>query len=396
MREVELGIAVSPRDWGERLHQFIADHGGARVRKRVMRPEDALGELFDVLVIDDLTSYLSRRLVQQAQSEGKAVLGVFDGNEFAEGERRLRSLGVDAVIDATASPEEFLRIIGGIRLHSIDDLQGARSAPVESGASSGDRPSGLITTIGGPSGGVGRTEVAVAVAVASRSRGARTALVDADDQSPSVAQRLGLPLHPNLRTAIDALHHRSGGLHASLTFPKHLAVDTLVGLANPRDWIELRPGDVVEVIRELADNWDRVVVDIGARVEDLAYQGGSDRNALARATLAASDEVIVVGSPTPVGVARVLDWLADASTLLSDTPVHCVFNRAPRSAFQRSEVTREFTRSYSPTTVTFVPDDRRVLEAAWAGEPTPSGPFTRSIAEVVELSAGSEVRRALL
>ena len=71
MQGAELGIAVSPRDWGERLHRFVADHGGARVRTRVMRPEDVLSEQFDVLVIDDLTSYLTRRLVQQAQADGK-------------------------------------------------------------------------------------------------------------------------------------------------------------------------------------------------------------------------------------------------------------------------------------------------------------------------------------
>ena len=396
MREVELGIAVSPRDWGERLHQFIADHGGARVRTRVMRTEDALGEKFDVLVIDDLTSYLSRRLVQQVQSAGKAVLGVFDRNEFAEGEKRLRSLGVDGVAEATASPEEFLRAISKIRVDSHDDALGSQTAPDAPGPMPIDRPTGLITAVGGPSGGVGRTEIALAIAVALRYRGTRTALVDADDQSPSIAQRLGLSLHPNLRTAVDALHHRSGTLHASLSFPRHLAVDTLVGLANPRDWIELRPGDVVEVIRELTDDWDQVVVDIGARVENLAYHGGSDRNGLARAVLSASDEVIVVSSPSPVGVARILDWLADAATLLSDTPVHCVFNRAPRSSFQRNEVMREFTRSFSPTTLTFVPDDRRVLESAWAGEPVPVGPFTRSIAEVVESRTASRTKRAML
>ncbi|MFW2340426.1 MAG: AAA family ATPase, partial [Acidimicrobiia bacterium] len=351
---------------------------------------------FDVLVIDDLTSYLSRRLVQQTQSAGKAVLGVFDRNEFAEGEKRLRSLGVDGVTEATASPEEFLRVIGKIRVDSHDDSSRSQTAPDAPGPMPIDRPTGLITAVGGPSGGVGRTEVALAIAVALRYRGTRTALVDADDQSPSIAQRLGLSLHPNLRTAVDALHHRSGTLHSSLSFPRHLAVDTLVGLANPRDWIELRPGDVVEVIRELADEWDQVVVDIGARVEDLAYHGGSDRNGLARAVLSASDEVIVVGSPSPVGVARILDWLADTATLLSDTPIHCVFNRASRSSFQRNEIMREFTRSFSPTTLTFVPDDRRVLEAAWAGEPVPGGPFTRSIAEVVESRTASWTKRAML
>ena len=37
-------------------------------------------------------------------------------------------------------------------------------------------------------------------------------LVDADDVSPTVAPRLGLPIEPNLRTAIDAVEHGRGDL----------------------------------------------------------------------------------------------------------------------------------------------------------------------------------------
>ena len=381
MQGAELGIAVSPRDWGERLHRFVADHGGARVRTRVMRPEDVLSEQFDVLVIDDLTSYLTRRLVQQAQADGKSVLGVYDGAEFPEGEQRLHSLGVDAVVDAHASPEEFLRVIGRIHVASVRlDLDDADSSVDPAQAPEAENRGGRVTVIGGPSGGVGRTEIAVGLAGAFRYDGESVALVDADDLAPSLAQRLGLALHPNLRTAVDALHHRTGGLGGSLSFPRHLKVDVLAGLANPRDWIELRSGDVIEVVRELADDRDRVVVDVGARIEDLSYHGGPDRNGLARAIVAAADEVVAVGVPSPVGVARLIEWLADAGSLLHQTPVHCVFNRIGKSSYQQREVTREFTRSYQAATLSFIPEDRRVFEAAWAGETVPAGPFSRAVA----------------
>lgn len=389
MLEPELGIAVSPREWGERLHRFVADHGGARVRTRVMRPEDVLSERFDVLVIDDLTSYLTRRLVQQAQADGKSVLGVYDGIEFREGDERLRSLGVDAVVDAHASPEEFLRTIGRIYLgakpagpdrDTPTEVPDETPKPVDS--------VGRITVIGGPAGGVGRTEIAVALAGALRYRGESVALVDGDNLAPSIAQRLGLGLHPNLRTAVDALHHRTDGLHGSLVSPNHFRVDILAGLANPRDWIELRSGDVVEVVKELADGRDRVIVDIGSRIEDLSYHGGLDRNGLARSILAAADEVVVVGLPSPVGVARLIDWLADAGSLLDQTPVHSIFNRAAKSSFLQREVTREFTRSYRPATLSFAPDDRRVFEASWAGEPVPAGPFSKAVASLADHLAG--------
>jgi len=384
VREAELGIAVSPRDWGERLHRFVADHGGARVRLRVMRPEDVISEHFDVLVIDDLTSYLTRRLVQQAQAGGKSVLGVFDGTEFPEGEQRLRTLGVDAVIDSHASPEEFIREVGRILIGAISTSPAPGAVQPED-PEDGEHRGGQITAVAGPTGGVGRTEMAVALAAACRYEGESVVLIDGDDLTPSIAQRLGLPLHPNLRTAVDALHHRTGGLGGSLSFPRHLRVDVLAGLANPKDWIELRSGDVVEVIRELADERERVIVDVGGRIEDLSFHGGPARNGLARAILSAADDVIAVGLPSPIGLARMIEWLADAGPLLDQKPVHCVFNRMGKSSFQRSEIEREFTRSYEPESLSFVPEDRRVLEAAWAGEAVPQGQFSKAVSSIARL-----------
>lgn len=56
MRDIEIALAVSTRRWSDPLHRFLVDHGGARVRLYVMRPEDAFSERFDVLFIDDICS----------------------------------------------------------------------------------------------------------------------------------------------------------------------------------------------------------------------------------------------------------------------------------------------------------------------------------------------------
>ena len=103
MSDIELGIVVSARDWDEQLHRFTVDHGGARVRIRVLSPEDAIGETFDVLVVDDVTSFLTRHLVDVLHGQKKMVLGVFDPNHAADGERRLKELGIDHTIPATAT-----------------------------------------------------------------------------------------------------------------------------------------------------------------------------------------------------------------------------------------------------------------------------------------------------
>ncbi|MEX0657860.1 MAG: hypothetical protein WD080_01885, partial [Egibacteraceae bacterium] len=76
--EPEIALAASPRDWAQRLHRHLADHGGARVRATVLHPHDALAETYAVLVVDDTTSFLSHRLLDELRRTGRRVLGVYD------------------------------------------------------------------------------------------------------------------------------------------------------------------------------------------------------------------------------------------------------------------------------------------------------------------------------
>ncbi len=382
MMETELGVVVSSRDWAERLHRFTTDHGGARVRARVMRPEDALAEEYDVLFVDDITSFLNQRLVQQVQSSGRKVIGVFDEATGPEGFRRLSDLGVDEIIDASASPDEFLRLISTLDIQRGGLEPDAGTAPPPIPEAVAERRGG-ITVVGAASGGAGATEVALALAAAAAGSGIhRPVLVDADNVVPSIAQRLGLAVHPNLRTSVDALLHRSDRLAETLLSPRLTQVDVIGGLSNPKDWIEVRDGDVVDLVREMAGQRTNVIVNISSAIEDLSYYGGPGRYSLARSLLRAADHVVVVAPPTPVGVARLLDWVADARTLAHHRPLHVVLNRAPKSAYERGELTHEITRSYSPRSLVFAPEERRVAVAAWAGEFVASGPFAKALAPV--------------
>ncbi|HEX2029217.1 MAG TPA: hypothetical protein VHF25_14580, partial [Nitriliruptorales bacterium] len=225
VREPEIAIVVSPRDWAERLHRFVADHGGARVRARVLDAREALDDVYAVLVAEDLTSFLTPRLVEQLHARGRRVLGVHDPGE-PWGRRRLDDLGIDETIELDAAPEEFVRAIEALAAGMSLDYEltelvarvGTRPvrADAASGKSDGASPGGTLTSVGGPSGGVGVTEVALGLAVALAARGEPTVLLDGDELAPCLAQRLGLPLHPNIRTAIDAVEHRSGRLEDAL------------------------------------------------------------------------------------------------------------------------------------------------------------------------------------
>lgn len=377
--DADIAIVVSPRDWAERLHRFVADHGGARVRARVLDAREALEAGYAVLVAEDLTSFLTPRLTDELHRMGRRVVGVYDPAE-PWGRERLVELGVDEHIRSDAEPDEFLRIVQA--LAATLELDDELSALVEGGVERQEPPlRGLVVAVGGPFGGTGTTEVAVAVAHALTSRGERVALVDADDVAPSVAQRLGLALHPNLRSAIDRVEQRTGPLGDVLQVVEGTRV--LPGLTTPHDWHAVRSLEVAAVIDALAADNDALVVDIGHGIEDLAVLTGQGRHATSRTALAAADVLVAVALPTPIGVARLLQWVTEARGTAPDAVTHVVVNRVDAGPSVRGDLELEIRRVLDAATVSFLPADPRVPRAAWDGRLVRDGPFDRSVTEWV-------------
>lgn len=408
MREPTVVLAHSTRSWAQDLHFFLMDHGGAVVRGYVMSADDALSENYDVLLVDDVTSFLTRRLVGSLQGRGIKVLGVYDADDaHGAGKTRMLEMGVDQALPASTSSAEFVQVVARMAGPLIDDdleltellqevgvRQARPSAPDVSAGAARRQQRGRIVAVAASAGGAGATEVGVALASALRSQGSATVLVDADEQAPAVAQRLGLRLHPNIRTAVDAVQHGTGDLEQTLVPDAATGVEVLSGLPNPRDWFELRAGEVAEVVLELARGRPNVVVNVGPRVEDLPDLGGPPRFAVTRAMLGICDLLVLVGTATPIGARRIVDWLADAQSLLVSTPVHLVVNQYPGGSFAIGELEIELRRTISPSSVTVAPYDKRVARAVWLGDPVARGPFTKAInrlAKVVTSNQGASV-----
>src|SRR5213596_3382464 len=113
MGAVEIAIGVSHRPWAQGLFGYVADHGGARVRKRVLSDEDAIDGDYDVLVVDDSSSVLTRRVVQELHHRGRRVLAVHGAGDQRAPEA-LRSLGVDATAEDDAGPERLVDLIAAL------------------------------------------------------------------------------------------------------------------------------------------------------------------------------------------------------------------------------------------------------------------------------------------
>ena len=188
--------------------------------------------------------------MQLVRASGREVVGVYDPAEFADGKDRLLECGVADVVEAGAHPDEFLRVIARVAQTVVTATlsEAVAEAPIHEVS---ERRSQALIAIGGPAGGTGATEVAIAIAVRLGESGRRVVLVDCDETNPSVAQRLALPIHPNIRTAIDVLEHRTGPVASVIQVVGPIAV--IPGLPNVGDWSEVRPGQVADLAKETED-----------------------------------------------------------------------------------------------------------------------------------------------
>ncbi len=355
MIDTELAMAVSVRSWPDQLRRFLADHGGARIRLTAMSPADLEREGFDVLLIDDVCSYLTPTLVSAVKRRNAAVLGVYDPSEYPDGKDRLLECGVSDVVDARADPDEFLELIGRVRLLAPDEV------PETVRQASKSKPGALILFVG-PGGGVGVTEISAAVAHSLERRRGQCALVDLDLTAASVAQRFDLDPHPNLLTAIDGVE--APARDTLLVRSGELSV--LPGAPAGSHLGSLRPHHLAAVIDRLRSDHRTVVVDAGSPSEPF----GGALGQLVRD----ANQVVVVGSGSPVGVGRLLRWAGRAGRV-----VDLMINRAPRDSFRRGEILDEVARALTPRSLAFIPEDPAVVDAAWEGRPLRRGRFVRAV-----------------
>ena len=370
MREPEVALAFTPDAWVEDLHRHLSDHGGARVRTLVVDSGVMLDEEYDVLVAGHRWVALTRALVDDVHGRGRTVLGVFDPEE-PPSRAHLLALGVDAVVEADAGADGFVRAIVAVAaVVPRDD----RSAPGPEPVAARDA---RVVTVGGPPGS-GRTEIALQLAIAMARR-TTAVLADADDVAPALAQRLHLPVEPNLRTAIEAVEHGRGELAACLAVEPASGISVLMGLPSAAAWTQIRPGEVLRVVDRLGAEATVIVVDGAGALDDVPATPTRGRNATARALVREADVLVAVCDSAPHGITRLLNWVVDARVLGADAVLFVVVNRAPGGSFRRGELYEEITSNLAVADVVFVGHDPRVGAAAWNGTPVARGPFTRAV-----------------
>jgi MinD-like ATPase involved in chromosome partitioning or flagellar assembly len=328
-----------------------------------MGPEQAVSDQYEVLFIDDVCSFLTPRLVRTVRDLGREIIGVYDPADAADAKRHLLECGVTDVIEQDAMPEEFLAAAEATLLHRETDAR-------RIGAVSPAFRVGVL----GPIGGVGSTEIAIGLAAGLATK-RPTVLVDLDQATPSLAQRLDLPLHPNLLTAVDAAHHRLGSMAEAVLADDGLEV--VGGLVNPVVAQELPPVDIEGVLDELGRvGYEVVVADLGSlppgRLDQLRFQ-----------------VLIVVGLANPVGMARMVRAVQDIVSRVDMPDTVALVNRVGTGSRRRLEIRAEMARLLPAVPVILVPEDGHLERASWDGTRVTRGAFAKAVGRVASLIDGA-------
>jgi len=371
--EPVVSLGSSQRGWAAELTRFISDHGGARLRGTIITAVDAVDQDYEVLIVDDIASYLTPRFIDRVQRLHRRVIGVYDPESGESGRTRLTDLGVDAILEADADPDEFLEVVASLR-----GVQAFGESPIGIPVPIRMPEDPQLDSVTAVIGGDGAVELALGLADHSASNGAATVLADLDTLNPSLAQRLNLALVPNLLTALDSHTQLRGTVEESL-IPSLRGYLILLGLPEAQEWDTVQAQDVLDLMDEIAAGADQVIVKLDPQLEDLAgLSTRQGRFEVARAMIARATQVVVTAEATPIGLARTLGWVARARNL-SDAPIHVAFEGAPSSLFQRGELSEELVRSFIPASISWLPNDGRVLKASWNGEVVAPGPYTKAV-----------------
>jgi hypothetical protein len=324
-----------------------------------MGVDQAAEATFDVLLIDDVCSFLTPRLVALIKQSGAEIIGVYMPEDGPDAKRRLLECGISDVIETEASPEEYLAKIEAALAHR--STVPAIEAPSTSSA--------LRIAVTGPCEGVGMTEVAVALAL-SIGNDLQAVLIDFDQRWPSLAQRLDLPVHPNIRTALDHALHRIERLDEAI----HRLGDLMIvgGRADGGRGAEISRPDAMMLLDALGTRSDVIVADMGA------FAGSS-------ALVREFDTVILVGEGTPVGMSRLVKT---AGTVLAQHPgqsLLLVVNKVGPGSFRRSEILNEIGRMLPDVPAVVLPYDKRLESAAWDGTLMAEGRYRKAVGEVARV-----------
>jgi len=253
-------------------------------------------------------------------------------------------------------------------------------------AATGPRSAGMVITIFGAKGGIGKTTMAINLAAAFVTINAGSAVVvDVDTIFGDAAMMLDIPVEMSLVEAADRVDELDRESLSNLLARHPSGVRVLPAPFEPTDWRNVSPEAVDKVITLLAQTHDFVVLDCPATFTDLVAV------ALEKATvvllMTSLDITSIKGTTTALKLL--------SSGMDNEDKIKLVINRAINvNSVREEDVSKVLRRE----TFWSIPHDEEISASAQQGKPVvtdrPRSSVSETIREMAAMLAGVEATYA--
>jgi septum site-determining protein MinD len=217
--------------------------------------------------------------------------------------------------------------------------------------------SAIVITITSGKGGVGKTTTVANLSAALASQGKKVVAIDADIGLRNLDVVMGL----ENRIVYDLVNVVEGTCRLRQAMIKDKRVDELylIPAAQSRDKTAITPGDMIEVVNQLRDEFDFILIDSPAGIE----QGF--KNAIAPA-----DRVLIVTTPE-VSAVRDADRIIGLIEAEDKGPGDLIINRLRPDMIKRGDMldTTDVIDVLAINLIGIVPDDESIIVSTNQGRP---------------------------
>ncbi|MEJ7757117.1 MAG: hypothetical protein WKF83_13160 [Nocardioidaceae bacterium] len=366
-------LAGADEPWETPLVRALSASPGIALTRRCVDVADAVataasGQVRVALLTVGMRG-LDTDVVRRILDAGVQLVAVTDSDDAGAAARAV-ALGMIATVAGDDVPAVVRAVVAADERRRSDQLDGFDD-PEAPGPDGTER--GRLIVVWGPTGAPGRSTVALGVASETAGLGVPTLLIDADVYGGSVGQMLAMldEVSGLLAAARSANTGRLDldelGRHVRQINP---TLRILTGLPRADRWSALRAGSfdaVLTVARQMAP---AVVVDVGFNLEldeELSFDTAAPRrNGATLAALEQADDIIVVGSADPLGLARLTRGIFELREAVPGAQLHVVVNKVRDSlGWSRAAITDTVHRLAGVSPSHFLPLDQSAVDRAW-------------------------------